>query len=431
MKPFTLDVTAQLITYGVEYYLQNHPTQPDNFNAALQAVVSALNALDVAESGGVQVLSVNTENFQHQGAGVFEIQVDSLQSQVSMGSLLLRDNAGAFEFSDDAGATWSAVGSGGGGVSDHTLLTNIGTNTHAQVDTHLADSGLHTDTTDHTALSNVGSNTHAQLDTHLADNGQHSDTTDHTALSNVGSNTHVQLDAHLADSGLHGATSAEYVLRGDGLSNLATGDHWALDLNSKLNQSELTLIGQFTPHLFNSASSFFKYVNLSYGYTVLNFGLTSLNKLFITQGDANTGAQETIESLSFLNSAYDLHMPQVFGVLISRLTDQVAFIIGGKVEAAQSFTQPHTHVGVNLLHSLTLGEAFNGDCSYFGVGTETLWYHYGTQNTPYPGGLAAGKNLTLYYDMTQDSGLALEEITSVQRSTVAIDLTVNGTWTAP
>jgi len=52
----------------------------------------------------------------------------------------------------------------------HQNLSGSGSNTHATIDTHLANTSNHfTEASiDHTAISNIGSNTHATIDTHLA-----------------------------------------------------------------------------------------------------------------------------------------------------------------------------------------------------------------------------------------------------------------------
>lgn len=135
---------------------------------------------------------------------------------------------------------------GGGGVTDHTLLTNIGTSTHPQLDSersssisHRADSTIHFTQAqiDHVNILNKGTNTHAQIDTaitnsvnHIADAAIHftdssvlhnnrsdlqggtanqyyhltqSDHAEAVTFFDGGTTTRTGVDAHIADTGLH------------------------------------------------------------------------------------------------------------------------------------------------------------------------------------------------------------------------------------
>lgn len=81
---------------------------------------------------------------------------------------------------------------------DHTAISNVGSNSHSVIDSHLAS----TSNPHSVSAAQIGSPTNATFTTHTGDATVHftEGSIDHAAINNIGSNSHATIDSHLASS---------------------------------------------------------------------------------------------------------------------------------------------------------------------------------------------------------------------------------------
>ena len=89
--------------------------------------------------------------------------------------------------------------------------------------------GLVFEQIDHTQLLSIGTNSHAVIDSHIADSTIHftEGNIDHLNIQNVGINSHAQIDAHISASGsIHGiADTGDLALKSGSIAQFTTRNH--------------------------------------------------------------------------------------------------------------------------------------------------------------------------------------------------------------
>ncbi len=149
-------------------------------------------------------------------AGMLDGKV-KVDADATPGYLGVAEDDGVLRFSDPLtvvdGGDFITLGLDPSKIS-HTEIADIGTKTHAQIDSHIADGTIHFSeaSINHNNILNVGVKTHPEIDLHIADLAIHflEADIDHDNIKNVGTKTHAEIDTHIADlTNPHGVTYAQ------------------------------------------------------------------------------------------------------------------------------------------------------------------------------------------------------------------------------
>lgn len=139
-----------------------------------QAEINHNNILNKGTNTHVQIDNhIADANLHNQMTTKGDLQVYDQVLSVGTNNKILSANSAT-----SSGLEW--IDAPSGGVTDHTLLSNIGTLTHTQLETEITNLNIHKNDSaihftqfsiDHNNILNKGTNTHAQIDSHVNSSG--------------------------------------------------------------------------------------------------------------------------------------------------------------------------------------------------------------------------------------------------------------------